>query len=286
MTSHDIMDKIRKHCEEMQIVSDCNDKRLPDRAVLIRFIHDMRRVLFPGYFGPGLSIDEAAKQLDESLKRLSNELTAALDFYGSELIAETVIEQLKQELPKIHHLILLDIEAGYHGDPAAKSYDEVLLAFPYVITLLIHRIAHCLHTMGVPLIPRILSEYAHSLSGIDIHPGAVIGESFFIDHGTGVVIGETAVIGDRVKIYQGVTIGALSIPDGMPKDAPKRHPTIEDGVIIYANATILGGDTVIGEGSLIGGNVFITESVEPFTSVTLDKPTQKKKKKKSRDSGA
>lgn len=281
MTTFETMERIRACCEEMQVVSQCNEKRLPDRAVLIRFIHDMRRILFPGYFGPAISVEEAAMMLEETLGRLQHELEAALAFYDNvSLSSSDVIEQFKQKLPKIHHLILLDIQAGYRGDPAAKSHDEVLLAFPYVMTIFIHRIAHCLHTSGVPLVPRILSEYAHSLSGIDIHPGALIGESFFIDHGTGVVIGETAVIGDRVKIYQGVTIGALSVPDGMRKDAYKRHPTIEDGVVIYANATILGGDTVIGQGSLIGGNVFVTESVDPFTSVTLEMPKQRKKPKK------
>jgi serine O-acetyltransferase len=167
-----------------------------------------------------------------------------------------------------------DVRAAYEGDPAAKSYDEIVFSYPGVFAVMVYRIAHQLHIQQIPLLPRIMTEYAHSLTGIDIHPGAEIGESFFIDHGTGVVVGETCKIGRNVRLYQGVTLGALSLPRdaGERLRESKRHPTIEDNVIIYAGATILGGDTVIGARSVIGGNVWITESVPPDTKVLLEKP--------------
>ncbi len=171
-------------------------------------------------------------------------------------------------------MLAKDVVAAHEGDPASKYYDEIIFSYPGLLAVTIYRVAHQLHQQNVPLIPRIMSEYAHSLTGIDIHPGVRIGESFFIDHGTGVVIGETTVIGDRVRIYQGVTLGALSLSKDEVERLrnQKRHPTIEDDVIIYANATILGGSTVIGARSVIGGNVWLTESVPPDTTVFLKKP--------------
>ncbi|MCJ7594726.1 MAG: serine acetyltransferase, partial [Desulfobacterales bacterium] len=177
-------------------------------------------------------------------------------------------------LPEIRKILATDIRAALEGDPAAKNCDEVILSYPGLFAIIVYRLAHKLHELGVPLLPRMMTEYAHSLTGIDIHPGAKIGKSFFIDHGTGVVVGETTEIGDRVRIYQGVTLGALSLP----RDAgnrfrdKKRHPTIEDDVIIYSNATILGGEPVIGARSIIGGNVWLTESVPPDTKVLLKRP--------------
>jgi len=177
-------------------------------------------------------------------------------------------------LPEIKSLLAGDIRAAMDGDPAAGSYDEIIFSYPGILAVTVYRIAHVLNSLKVPIIPRIMSEYAHGKTGIDIHPGAEIGERFFIDHGTGVVIGGTAVIGNNVRLYQGVTLGALSLPEGAGAllRGKKRHPTIEDRVIIYANATILGGDTVIGTGSIIGGNVWITESVPPNTKVVLKSP--------------
>ncbi len=163
-----------------------------------------------------------------------------------------------------------DLEAAYEGDPAARSLQEIILAYPTLRALSIHRIAHELYLLGVPLLPRIMSEYAHDRTGIDIHPGATLGRHFFIDHGTGVVIGETAEVGDRVRIYQGVTLGAASLRDSSTLRGQKRHPTVEDDVTIYAGATILGGDTVIGTGSVIGGNVWLTESVPPGSQVVAE----------------
>ncbi|MCH3917075.1 MAG: serine O-acetyltransferase [Spirochaetia bacterium] len=189
-------------------------------------------------------------------------------------LTEKAMAVFLEELPEIRRKIKLDAHAGFDNDPAAKDIHEVILAYPFIKALTIHRVAHCLYQVGVPLLPRLLNEWAHSRTGIDIHPGASIGTSFFIDHGTGVVIGETTAIGDNVKIYQGVTLGALSFP----KDAcgtlirgAKRHPTIEDNVTIYANATLL-GDITIGHDSIIGSSVWLKHDVPPFTSVLLQQP--------------
>lgn len=189
------------------------------------------------------------------------------DFQKSKQITHDFI----QSFPAIQKQVQLDLIAAYRGDPAAKSYAEIILAYPGFWAVLVYRLAHQLHINDVPFIPRIMTEYVHSKTGIDIHPGAKIGKGFFIDHGTGVVIGETCVIGDDVKIYQGVTLGALSFPrdeKGQLIKGIKRHPTIEEDVTIYAGATILGGETVIGKGSIIGGNVWLTKSVPPYSKVT------------------
>ena len=202
--------------------------------------------------------------ITESLKLARAELSGALSRVG-ELRAEETADELIARLPEIRRVLRTDITAAYQGDPAAKSPDEIILAYPAVTAISAYRIAHELYAMSVPLVPRIITEYAHRLTGIDIHPGAKIGEYFFIDHGTGVVIGETSTIGERVKLYQHVTIGAKSFdvaPDGSLVKGIKRHPDIGNNVVIYAGATILGGDTVIGDHCVIGGNVWLTHSVE------------------------
>ncbi len=181
-----------------------------------------------------------------------------------------------EAIPDLRRILAEDVQAAFEGDPAAKSPDEIVFCYPGVGAVTVYRLAHELHRLGVPLIPRMMTEYAHGKTGIDIHPGATIGRRFFIDHGTGVVIGETTQIGDNVKLYQGVTLGALSFPRDektgeIVRDA-KRHPTIEDGVVIYANATILGGDTVIGHHSVIGSSAWLTRSIAPFTTVTIENP--------------
>lgn len=178
------------------------------------------------------------------------------------------------QLANIRFTLSKDIEAAYQGDPASQSYTEIAVSYPSLQALTVHRVAHVLHRLGVPTLPRIMSEYAHSTTGIDIHPGATIGHYFFIDHGTGVVIGETTVIGERVRLYQGVTLGAASLRDGPSLRGRKRHPTVEDDVTIYAGATILGGETVIGRGSVIGGNVWITQSIEAGSHVVAEPPHQ------------
>lgn len=194
---------------------------------------------------------------------------------GAEEKADKIVMDLINKFPKIRETIQTDIQAAYNGDPAALSTEEILFSYPSIIAITIHRIAHELYNAGVPIIPRIMSERAHSLTGIDIHPGAKIGEYFFIDHGTGVVIGETCTIGKNVKIYQGVTIGAKSFPldeNGNPIKGIKRHPDIGDNVVIYAGATILGGDTQIGHDSVIGGNIWLTKSVPPHSRIYNSQP--------------
>ena len=188
--------------------------------------------------------------------------------------AEELTIRFISRLVDLRTMLSHDVEAAYAGDPAANGYDEIVVAYPAIRALAIHRIAHELHGYGVPLLPRIMSEYAHDRTGIDIHPGAEIGARFFIDHGTGIVIGETAIIGDGVRLYQGVTLGATSLRDSSALRGKKRHPTIEDDVTIYAGATILGGDTVIGARSIIGGNVWLTSSVPPDSRVMAEAPRQ------------
>ena len=199
-----------------------------------------------------------------------------------ETAAELTVH-LIERLVELRQMLSCDVEAAYAGDPAAAGYDEIVVAYPSIRALAIHRIAHELYGYRVPLLPRIMSEYAHDRTGIDIHPGAQIGRRFFLDHGTGIVIGETAILGDRVRLYQGVTLGATSIRDAASLRGKKRHPTIENDVTIYAGATILGGETVIGEGSVIGGNVFLTESVPPGSRVMAEAPRQMMKGSKGPD---
>ena len=207
-------------------------------------------------------------------KDLATEIAAALEKEVAMLMpgkdAKALVAQFAARLPEVKRLVETDVQAAYEGDPAATSPMEVVMAYPGLYAVTIHRLAHELYNLKVPIIPRIMSELAHSKTGIDIHPGATIGERFFIDHGTGVVIGETTVIGKNVKLYQGVTLGALSTRNGQMLSGKKRHPTIEGNVTIYANATILGGDTVIGEGAVIGGNTFITWPVAKHAKVTRD----------------
>ena len=252
---------------------------------LVCIITLAREALYPEIFGQGnctgcsnreTVLEELAKRMQALLKVvLGDSLTeAGLD---SEGVTLSFIEML----PEIKALLETDIEAAYLGDPAAKSREEILLAYPSFEALSVFRMAHALYEMGVPLLPRMMTEYAHKNTGIDIHPGASIGSYFFIDHGTGVVIGETANIGHRVKLYQGVTLGAKSFPldeKGNPIKGIQRHPTLGDGVVVYAGATILGGDTYIGDGAVIGGNVWLTQSVEAGSVVQNPKGELKTKK--------
>ncbi|UCE07517.1 MAG: serine acetyltransferase [bacterium] len=251
-------------------------------------IQKARSIIFPGYFS---KIALAPSNLEFCL---SDEMTKLFKSLSRQIILSHHHDCLRYDRPcsqcfemghksalqfiqalvKLRVILASDVHAAMEGDPAAKSCDEVITSYPGLLAITVHRIAHELFKLDVPLLPRMMTEYAHSVTGIDIHPGAEIGKSFFIDHGTGVVVGETTEIGNRVRLYQGVTLGALSIPsdkvDGFRNK--KRHPTIEDEVIIYANATILGGNTIIGARSIIGGNVWITESVPPDTKVILKRP--------------
>ena len=237
---------------------------LPVQEEVGKFGEAVLRMLFPHF-----SVEEyfTADEIAAALRLLGRDLVRVLSPLSSKMprSAEEVEQVFLSRLPAIHEALWLDAEAIHSGDPAAESVDEVVSAYPGFYAIAIYRIAHEFYQLDVPIFPRILTEMAHHRSGVDIHPGATIGRSFFIDHGTGIVIGETTIIGDRVKIYQGVTLGALSVDKSL--SASKRHPTIEDNVVIYSNATILGGKTVIGHDSVIGGNVWLTESVEPYSVV-------------------
>ena len=258
----------------------------PDRNEIIGIINDLFFIVYPGYFkdhsykiyNPKNSI---AVKIEDVFYHLNKQIMLALDFCklrGSMTEEERrnesyhICHAFFEKLPAIRECVETDLLATLDGDPAASSYEEIILAYPGLIAITTYRLAHELYLLNVPVIPRLMTEYAHSRTGIDIHPGATIGRNFFIDHGTGIVVGETSVIGDNVKIYPGVTIGALSTRGGQKLSGKKRHPTIEDNVVIYAGASILGGDPVIGRNSVIGGNTFITSSVPADTRVSIKNP--------------
>lgn len=284
----DIVDRLVVSCDGRECFEHVSPEPIPSRESIIGLIEKAKKILFPGYFIHA-RIDRInlgyylGQEVTGFFEALAEQVTLSIrhdclryDQPCSKCLDrgyETAIRLLK-EMPALRRALALDVIAAREGDPAAKSEDEIIFSYPALSGITIYRIAHQLYEQGVPLIPRIMTEYAHSQTGIDIHPGAHIGDRFFIDHGTGVVIGETAVIGDRVRIYQGVTLGALSLPKGTIQDlrTRKRHPTIEDDVVIYAGASILGGETVIGARSVIGGNVWITESVPPDTRVFSKRP--------------
>ncbi len=246
---------------------------VPGRERAAELTGVLRNVLHPGTARDG----EAA--IREGMARLTEEVTWALQLAGqpleaSERRAEAVCLEFFRGVPALREAVRLDLLAAEQGDPAASSLEEILLAYPGMYAVTVYRMAHSLHRLGTPLLPRMMTEHAHSVTGIDLHPGAEIGASFFIDHGTGVVVGETAVIGDHGKLYQGVTLGALSTRGGQSLRGKKRHPTLEDSVTVYANATILGGDTVIGRGRVIPANAFITASVPPAGEKALAFPPE------------
>ena len=257
---------------------------LPSREAVLGAVDDLRAVLFPGYFGTSDLHDESlhyfvGATLARALRTLEEQICRGIAFTDRHELpgcshcgdaAARITKSFLAVLPEIRRLCATDVEAAYEGDPALKSRDEAIFAYPGLYAVTNQRIAHALHEHGVPLIPRIITEHAHTVTGIDIHPGARIGEKFFIDHGTGVVIGETAVIGRNVRLYQGVTLGAKSFPldeHGKPIKGIDRHPIVEDDVVVYAGATILGRIT-IGRGSSVGGNVWVTNSVPPFSRIT------------------
>lgn len=259
---------------------------LPDKEILYELIQDIFVVLFPGYFGrAGMSFDSIEMRISYRVARIYETLKPQVYremIHGCrkdpknccicEEAAEELVLNFLETVPEIRDWLDKDVEAAFKNDPAAGNFDEIIFSYPGLEAIAVHRIAHFFYQNGLRIIPRILSEWAHSKTGVDIHPGAVIGQSFFIDHGTGVVIGETTVIGDNVTLYQGVTLGALNFPkdkEGKIIRNAKRHPTIGHSTVIYAGATILGGETVIGEHSVIGGNVWLTESVPPNSRVVI-----------------
>jgi serine O-acetyltransferase len=282
-----IVNKLVATCNKGGCFDHVSAEPIPYREAIIDILRRSALILYPGYFIK-TRLDQInleyylGQELTAFYEKLSEQVILALrhDCIRQNLACmkceesgqKLTIEFLKK-LPDLRELLAKDIRAAYDGDPAAKGYDEIIFSYPGIWAIMVYRLAHQLYHLKVPLIPRIMTEHAHSLTGIDIHPGAHIGESFFIDHGTGVVIGETSTIGKRVRLYQGVTLGALSLSKADCKALrdKKRHPSIEDDVIIYANATILGGQTVVGARSVIGGNVWLTHSVPPDTEVFIEK---------------
>lgn len=251
----------------------------PDKDVVIDIIEKLRRIVFPGYFrDKNYRVYNAKHNLsmliEDVMFHLNRQIALVFQSAGeSKEVAQAHAEQICltffEEIPHVRDMVQTDLEAAYAGDPAATGMAEIIFAYPGLFAITVYRLAHVLYTLNVPMLPRIMTEHAHSVTGIDIHPGATIGKYFFIDHGTGIVVGETTVIGDNVKLYQGVTLGALSTRGGQSLRGKRRHPTIEDNVTIYAGASVLGGDTVIGRDSVIGSNAFITKSIAPCTTVSI-----------------
>jgi len=284
----DITENIIESCYDKACFTHIDYEPIPSEGYVVDIINKLKEILFPGYFARE-KIDPVNLKyyMGQSVSVLFDMLSVQIahsirhDCFRYDLPCSECEEQgqkialnLLESIPLLRKILATDVRAVYEGDPAAKSHDEIIFSYPGIFAVTVYRVAHKLFELQVPLLPRIMTEHAHSLTGIDIHPGADIGESFVIDHGTGVVIGETTVIGKNVRIYQGVTLGALSLPKDAGKRlrGKKRHPTIEDDVIVYSGATILGGNTTIGARSVIGGNVWITESVPPDTKVIMETP--------------
>jgi serine O-acetyltransferase len=289
-----LTDRIVATYSQVPAISHLGHCALPNYDQVVECLEDLKEVLYPGYRRrEGLHIgnvtyhvgdlidglhDKLTRQIARALRhedRVVKQVKECVEDTDYEAKGQAMAIAFLERIPALRELLATDAQAAYDGDPACKSIDEVVFCYPGLEAITVHRTAHELRRLGVPFIPRMMSEWAHKETGIDIHPGATIGRHFFIDHGTGVVIGETCDIGDHVKIYQGVTLGALSFAtdnDGNLVRGHKRHPTIEDRVVIYASATILGGKTVVGHNSVIGSSVWLTHSVEPHTTVTMEKP--------------
>jgi serine O-acetyltransferase len=283
-----IAQKIIDNCGDEECYNHVDFEPIPSKDAVVKIINKFLEIIFPGFFShekldPVNLRFNMGQCVTQFFSMLSEQVTNSIrhDCFRYELSCQECNEKgheialkVLENVPLIRKMLATDVRGAFDGDPAAKSYDEIIFSYPGIYAITVYRMAHELYHLNVPLLPRIMTEYAHSKTGIDIHPGAHINESFVIDHGTGVVIGETTEIGKNVRIYQGVTLGALSLPKDAGKQlrGKKRHPTIEDDVIIYSGATILGGDTIIGARSVIGGNVWITESVPPDTRVLMEKP--------------
>ena len=292
-----IAEEILKNYEKIGNMEHLEGRDLPSKKIVIDVLEDLFKILFPGYLGKEEITKKTIKKiLNETLlsvhDQLTNEIEKSLKYICRKIVecpkdicrkrAKVVTKELIEKIPEIRLLLSGDIESAFKGDPAAASIEEVILSYPCVLAITTYRLAHELYQQGVPLIPRIMSEHVHSLTGIDIHPGAKIGENFFIDHGTGVVIGETTEIGNNVKIYQGVTLGALSFPKdkkGRIIRGIKRHPTIGNNVVIYSGATLLGANAKVGNNAVIGGNVWLTTPVKASTKIAMARPELKIKKK-------
>ena len=276
---------LESYCEQ-ELICRIDKDNIVNKEILIEVVEEIRKLLFPGFFDNNKIRSDYARYLaGEKLEyiqyHLKKQIAKALDNLETEenrtreeIIrkADEITYKFLETLPKIREYLNTDVQAAFDGDPAAFSIDEIIVCYPGFLAITVYRIAHELYLLGVPLIPRIITEYAHSLTGIDINPGATIGKYFFIDHGTGVVIGETTVIGENVKIYQGVTLGALSTRKGQQLKGVKRHPTLGNNVTIYSGTSVLGGETVIGDNTTIGGNAFIVNSVSQGMKVSVKNP--------------
>ena len=269
-----------------------NRTKIPSKKSVSKLVGEIIALLYPGFYG-NKEIDQSdlGYQTEDEIhaiyQTLSNHIYSCFQYECTKVnkicqhcheISKAQALHFLDKIPSLRDVLLTDLIVAFKGDPAAQSYDEIIVSYPGFFAITVYRIAHELATQGIPLLPRIMTEYAHGETGVDIHPGAIIGNSFFIDHGTGVVIGETTEIGNNVRVYQGVTLGAISFrrkEDGSLVKGGKRHPTIGDDVIIYSGATILGGETVIGKGSVIGGNVWLTHSIPPYTTIILAEPRLK-----------
>ncbi|MBP7935723.1 MAG: serine acetyltransferase [Phycisphaerae bacterium] len=298
-----LVDRIVQSYESDDRTRHTDKTYLPSRAEVVEIIHMLLELAYPGYFGrQNLTRHNVKYHVGELLPKLGERLFRQIDHalcYKEEVDGRTrpekkpcdakarrITMEFLERIPAIRARLAGDVQAAYDGDPAAINTDEVILAYPGVLAVTVYRFAHELHMLGVPLIPRMMTEWAHTATGTDIHPGASIGPNFFIDHASGVVIGETTDIGENVKLYQGVTLGALSFPKderGRIIRGHKRHPTVQAGVTIYANATVLGGETVLGDSSIIGGSVFLTNSIPPNATVSMKPPELKVRKRGEKD---
>ena len=273
-----LVDTILTDYQKGRDIDKMDLKRHPDKDVVIDMIGKLLRIVYPGYsrekgvrmYNTKHSLSMLMEDVMYNLnKQITLILQTGMDDTEAKIKAQNISLEFFRRIPAVRATVQTDVEAAFSGDPAATSADEIIFCYPGLYAITVYRLAHVLYELGVPMLPRIMTEYAHGITGIDIHPGAAIGNYFFIDHGTGIVIGETTVIGEYVKIYQGVTLGGLSTRAGQGLRGKKRHPTIEDNVTIYANASILGGETVIGRDSVIGANAFITHSVPEATTVSI-----------------
>jgi serine O-acetyltransferase len=287
----ELTNRIVETYREVAKISHLGHCPLPNYDAVIEIIADLKEILYPGYRRrEGLHLgnvtyhvgdlidglhDKLTRQIGRALRHDASVMGEFQDETDYEALGQAKAIQFLECLPDVRTALALDVQAAYDGDPAVRNQDEIIFCYPGLEAVTVYRLAHVLYELEVPLIPRMMTEWAHSKTGIDIHPGATIGQYFFIDHGTGVVIGQTCEIGDHVKLYQGVTLGALSFAtdsDGQLIRGTKRHPTLEDRVVIYANATVLGGMTVVGHDSVIGSSVWLTRSVDPHTTVVLERP--------------
>ncbi len=297
----DIVTKLVNNIHEFPEIRRLGNVILPSHDAIVSMLENLRQLVFPGYFGlQGLTAENLPYRIGELVLELTNTMYEQIrcclryrEGKAPDEKSDPTCEECDREAARItsvffdrlslvREMMASDVHAFFDSDPAAQTTDETILSYPGLYAIMIQRLAHELFLLNVPLLPRIMTEHAHSKTGIDMHPGARLGKSFFIDHGTGIVIGETTVIGNNVKIYQGVTLGALAPAYGQALRGQKRHPTIEDDVVIYAGATILGGETVIGRGAVIGGNVFVTQSVPSQNQVVAEPPKLKYRDRRSR----